>query len=1756
MKGIRKILSGTIAAAILTATFPAVQVSAANKLIVSDNFDSYTPVSIDLTTEWGIGIRPSVEGFNTSIASGNVPLVVVEDLFGDLEEVWSAKKTTGNYGVYNDAATGIIDNYTTEEADGNILALEGRVGDSEPQNSPAVGYMSPLSFDADTEYVYSVDFYNTCIKAQDEWRATGVSASLRFNVTGNKFYELSANSYGVSLYKVEGSSFTKLDSVSVNVPANAWHTMSASVLGGRISWKLINTDGTLLANGMYEDVEAPYTVVGSKQELSSRGQFYAYSLFDNFKIEKVDVIEDDGSFSAFSETGILHASDSEDVQMGGGHWYIKQSKNGQTAGFPGANPDFGIVADPSETTVADHGNVLMIESSAATNSPTMFPMVYNSMMNSLKGQNNLYTFDIKRCSGPGNDAGGGIRFNYSGEGAANEYYELFFANDATTLAKKTADGGYVKLDAAITTFGSIGGTVWTTTNRIVPNVWYVVKLSVVDGVICWEVYLENGTLVQIGEYNDSESYLENNSMQTVFFGASQNESMVYFDNITKTAVPTDSGTFTYDATGVKKASGYADVSLIGNWYIKQSKSGQGAGFDSSTVFEIAEDPDGGSRGNVLKIESRAAIGDKHLYPMVYNKAWKVNDNGAYVYSFDFRRSSGEAGGGIRFNYSGSGTNYGSTVYEEGANYYELQFGRSGNVMLSKCVNGVYTTLADGTDFDLNFTPNTTSTYWTGLKQLIPGVWYNIEVIVDGGNISWKAIDAAQADTWMTGSYTDSDPLPIAGTHATFFAGGQGAQYAYFDNASMKEVKKDKGTLDKFEITEALNAYSKGDRHLAGDWNIRGNYNDEYQGYDGKATFAVAAAPKTDGKAFKIDARAGYGVENEWAIPTIYNKTWSVDSSEENTYMFDFYGGDSRNGAVVRFNYSKAANSNKSFYELNFKGGGYVTTLSKLVNGATGSLVDVPAVIEGEQKCTAGIWYSVKLITNGGNISWTVTNRDDQTVLHTGSYVDEEPITGTDLMTMFGARGQGETYVYYDNLYLNPTAEDLEPDEPEQPPVVDPDPPVVDPEPPVKDDETYLTEEGDYRIFTDKFGGYDAENAVIDKDNQVNAIRNDLTVAENTAAAWKLSEVNTTSGKPSAFVDAYAKRLQLTGITRDYTKPYSSVVNLDLTDGSAKSLDSLEATVIPVDGGRTGIRVAVSADEKTYYEFGRGNWHDFTADFNPENYTTTPTGYPKRAPYVLKSVNGVREVIAYPSDLSYSNEAWVTTWKIAIVDGNMEITAEQKRNDMSVAKTWTHSVAADAEILDGFKYPIAIWGATTNTQADDVTVKYIPQKEVYTDNGNGTAEINILASQYDKNAESLTAVTSFYTADDEFIVADDRAVTTEANYTLDIPQDADYAKILLWAGKPYEGKLVGEIVSNDAGPAIAKEDKIIIAAVGDSLTGNDGAQSNHTWSSKLNYLLGEDYIVKNYGKPSYQLMNGSSYSYTTTEEYQNSLKSNADIVIIMLGTNDSGGWTDAVDKEARSQKFYDDYVSLINSYREMESKPEIIIAVPPIRGTAAEPQTNAETYIKPIIKQLSADLDVPYVDMYSLVTDYDLLYDGTHFHDEGYFQFAQRFYEAVAKLVKVETNTTEVVINSTASFNSDAIIGVYNGNKLKAVKKIAVEVMSNEEYPINISDMYASEGDIIKVMFMDDSIKPYTYASHKAVKNVYLKDGKLVISGNTEAGAEAFAVVYDMSGNVVFADSAKALSDGYYEFNAELAAGTYNVVYGANGTAAQNNATIQ
>jgi acyl-CoA thioesterase I len=114
---------------------------------------------------------------------------------------------------------------------------------------------------------------------------------------------------------------------------------------------------------------------------------------------------------------------------------------------------------------------------------------------------------------------------------------------------------------------------------------------------------------------------------------------------------------------------------------------------------------------------------------------------------------------------------------------------------------------------------------------------------------------------------------------------------------------------------------------------------------------------------------------------------------------------------------------------------------------------------------------------------------------------------------------------------------------------------------------------------------------------------------------------------------------------------------------------------------------------------------------------------------------------------------------------------------------------------------------------------------------------------------------------------------------------------------------------------------IVACVGDSITAG-------AWPGKLGTVLGNAYTVNNYGVSGTTLLKKGDVPYWNTGQFTQSHTVMPNIVVIMLGTNDSKpqNWG------THSGEYATDYEALIDSYTVLASKPRIFLNLPPPAGT--------------------------------------------------------------------------------------------------------------------------------------------------------------------------------------------------------------------------------
>ena len=194
----------------------------------------------------------------------------------------------------------------------------------------------------------------------------------------------------------------------------------------------------------------------------------------------------------------------------------------------------------------------------------------------------------------------------------------------------------------------------------------------------------------------------------------------------------------------------------------------------------------------------------------------------------------------------------------------------------------------------------------------------------------------------------------------------------------------------------------------------------------------------------------------------------------------------------------------------------------------------------------------------------------------------------------------------------------------------------------------------------------------------------------------------------------------------------------------------------------------------------------------------------------------------------------------------------------------------------------------------------------------------------------------------------------------------------------------------AGVASAQQMKV--ACVGDSITAFPTG-----WCGHLGTKLGSGYTAKSFGVSGTTLLKDVGQpAFSSSSQYEPSHDFAPNIVVIMLGTNDSA----ARNWDAGKDHFVADYEELIDSYTSLATKPMVFLNTPPpasddnmftISGTTIENEIN------PLIKQVAMTKMCPLVDVWAAFDgDVEQLdsFDGVHPGDSGQMTIAETVYQAI------------------------------------------------------------------------------------------------------------------------------------------------------------------
>ena len=190
--------------------------------------------------------------------------------------------------------------------------------------------------------------------------------------------------------------------------------------------------------------------------------------------------------------------------------------------------------------------------------------------------------------------------------------------------------------------------------------------------------------------------------------------------------------------------------------------------------------------------------------------------------------------------------------------------------------------------------------------------------------------------------------------------------------------------------------------------------------------------------------------------------------------------------------------------------------------------------------------------------------------------------------------------------------------------------------------------------------------------------------------------------------------------------------------------------------------------------------------------------------------------------------------------------------------------------------------------------------------------------------------------------------------------------------------------------------IRVACIGDSITW--GFTLLNPWKQSypalLQEKLGGEYEVRNFGYNDASARFDADTPYVTKRVYRESLAWNPDIVLLMLGTNDTKkrNWDPDI--------FRRDYRRIVESYRDLASHPRIVLIAPiriflpwglPLLGLYPD---TMEQGVRPAIRETALDMGLELIDLQDLFTDSRYCRDGIHPQKTGARMLADAIYSAL------------------------------------------------------------------------------------------------------------------------------------------------------------------
>jgi acyl-CoA thioesterase I len=198
--------------------------------------------------------------------------------------------------------------------------------------------------------------------------------------------------------------------------------------------------------------------------------------------------------------------------------------------------------------------------------------------------------------------------------------------------------------------------------------------------------------------------------------------------------------------------------------------------------------------------------------------------------------------------------------------------------------------------------------------------------------------------------------------------------------------------------------------------------------------------------------------------------------------------------------------------------------------------------------------------------------------------------------------------------------------------------------------------------------------------------------------------------------------------------------------------------------------------------------------------------------------------------------------------------------------------------------------------------------------------------------------------------------------------------------------------------------IKVACVGDSITFGVGVKDRKAdaYPAQLQRLLGDTYEVNNYGVSGTTALSNSNRPYINTRPYKLVQEHKPDIVVMMLGTNDSKHPTtqfaDAPNNWANKADFVRDYRAILAAFRAANPDVKLFVATPVPAYSPGMGSINAETIhdeIVPMVRDIAAAEHATVIDLHAALSDQPEKFpDRVHPNEAGAKAIAEAVYAAL------------------------------------------------------------------------------------------------------------------------------------------------------------------